>query len=254
MRKIQDSLLRQEGVKVSFGHLWKVLDKWALLINDFVRAQRLNLSGVVHVDEMALPVREKGVTGDEARGLKKWLWLAIDKETKFVLANVVTGTQSEAGTMRFMRSMMETAKEPPTVIVSDKAAWYPRGIERTFLPLSSPPIHHRVKGGAGEGKRGEPENQQAERICNEFRERIKVQRGWKSDRTQLASLQAIYHNWVRPNRSLKNKTPGEVACPQLKLGRNKFLGLVMHTLGFLRFVERLPAMTFPCLVDTSTWL
>lgn len=254
LRGIQQRLYRQEGVNVSFGHLWKVLDKWALIINDFVRAQRPKLSGVVHVDEMALPVREKGVTGDKARGLKKWLWLVVDKETKFVLASVVTGKQSEVGTMRVMRSMMEAAKEPPDVIVSDKAAWYPRGIGRSFLPLRSPPVHFPVKGGAGEGKRGEPDNQQAERICNEFRERIKVQRGWKSDRTPLASLQTIYHNWVRPNRSLKNKTPGEVACPQLKLGRNKFLGLVMHTLGFLRFVERLPAMTFPCLVDTSTWL
>lgn len=44
-----------------------------------------------------------------------------------------------------------------------------------------------------------------------LRERIKVQRGWKSMKTQLAEGQRIQYNFVKPHAALEGQTLAEVA-------------------------------------------
>jgi len=43
------------------------------------------------------------------------------------------------------------------------------------------------------------------------RERIKVQRGWKTMKTQLSEGQLIQYNFVKPHMALENQTPADAA-------------------------------------------
>lgn len=58
-----------------------------------------------------------------------------------------------------------------------------------------------------------------------MRERVKVQRGWKSYETPLGEGQRIYYNFVRPHMALEGKTPAEASGISIK-GKNRWLALL----------------------------
>jgi hypothetical protein len=54
-------------------------------------------------------------------------------------------------------------------------------------------------------------NNRIERLNGTSRERIKVQRGWKSMKTTLAEGQRIHYNFVKPHEALEGQTPADAA-------------------------------------------
>ncbi len=52
-------------------------------------------------------------------------------------------------------------------------------------------------------------NNRVERINGTLRERVKVQRGWKSNKSAIAEGQRMYYNFVKPHKDLDGKTPAE---------------------------------------------
>ncbi len=54
-------------------------------------------------------------------------------------------------------------------------------------------------------------NNRIERLNGTLRERVKVQRGWKSMRTPLAEGQGIHYNLVKPYMALEGQTPAQAA-------------------------------------------
>jgi hypothetical protein len=59
----------------------------------------------------------------------------------------------------------------------------------------------------------------------ERRERVKVQRGWKSHKSAIAEGQRIQYNFVKPHLSLENQTPAKKAGVEIK-GKNKWFNLL----------------------------
>jgi len=59
-------------------------------------------------------------------------------------------------------------------------------------------------------------NNRIERLNGTVRERVKVQRGWKSKRTPLAEGQRIQYNFVKPHMALEGKTPANAVGLQVK--------------------------------------
>lgn len=58
-----------------------------------------------------------------------------------------------------------------------------------------------------------------------LRERMKVQRGWKTEKTPLAEGNRLQCNFVKPHMALEGKTPAQVAG--IKIERNnKWLTLL----------------------------
>ena len=64
-----------------------------------------------------------------------------------------------------------------------------------------------------------------ERLNGTLRERVKVQRGWKSMKTPLAEGARIHYNFVRPHSALEGQTPAEVAGIGVK-AKNKWMELI----------------------------
>lgn len=79
-----------------------------------------------------------------------------------------------------------------------------------------------------EGLTARSNNNKVEPWHNTVRERVKVMRGLHSDKSAAKFNEGFkaYYNFVRPNQALGGKTPAEVAGIDLKLGENRWLGLI----------------------------
>jgi putative transposase len=53
-----------------------------------------------------------------------------------------------------------------------------------------------------------------------LRERVKVQRGWKSSKSSIEEGQRIYYNFVKPHQALDEKTPAEKAGINVRKDKN----------------------------------
>jgi hypothetical protein len=68
-------------------------------------------------------------------------------------------------------------------------------------------------------------NNRIERLNGTLRERVKVQRGWKTAKTVLAEGNKIQYNFVKPHMALEGKTPAQVAGIGVE-DKNKWLALL----------------------------
>ncbi len=74
-------------------------------------------------------------------------------------------------------------------------------------------------------------NNAIERYNGKTKDRIKnIRSNFKSfeGAENFMNLRHIIHNFVNPHQELKDKTPAEMAEINLKLGRNKLLGLIRY--------------------------
>lgn len=69
-------------------------------------------------------------------------------------------------------------------------------------------------------------NNRVERLNGTLRERVKVQRGWKSDKSAIAEGQRIYYNFVKPHEALGGKTPAEKVGINIKGSKDKWKNLL----------------------------
>jgi putative transposase len=60
-----------------------------------------------------------------------------------------------------------------------------------------------------------------------LRERVKVQRGWKSYDTSIAEGKRIQYNFVKPHQTLEGKTPAEASGIKIA-EKNKWLALIQN--------------------------
>ena len=72
------------------------------------------------------------------------------------------------------------------------------------------------------------DNNRIERLNGTMRERVKVQRGWKSPTSAIAEGKRINYNYVKPHMALKGNTPAETDGIEVK-GKNKWLGLMQES-------------------------
>ena len=63
-----------------------------------------------------------------------------------------------------------------------------------------------------------------------MRERVKVQRGWKTMKTPLAEGQRIQYNFVKPHMALEGQTPAQVAGIGVN-GKNKWLAMLTEAVN-----------------------
>ncbi len=95
---------------------------------------------------------------------------------------------------------------------------YNDGIRRTFQNRPQ----HIARVGIG---KPHANNNRVERLNGTLRERVKVQRGWKSMKTQLAEGARIQYNFVKPHMALENQTPADAAGVGVE-GKDKWMGLL----------------------------
>lgn len=70
-------------------------------------------------------------------------------------------------------------------------------------------------------------NNRMERANGTLRERIKVQRGWKSYGSKIAEGQRPHYNFVKPHMALQGQTPASNAGVGIQ-GKDKWLTLIQN--------------------------
>ncbi len=86
---------------------------------------------------------------------------------------------------------------------------------------------------AGVGLRGDRNNNVMERYHGTVRERDKVMRGLKSNKSARIIHNGIkdYYNFIRPHQGLDGKTPAEVAGIEMGLNDNRWLSLLRMSMN-----------------------
>jgi putative transposase len=168
-----------------------------------------------HVDEMMIK------TG----GKWSWLWHAMDRETRFMIANAISKTREMEDAQRIFRLAKENAGgETPQYTVTDGLQTYKRAFYREIYTNTKPrPKHIRCAGFIAKTT-----NNRVERLNETVRERDKVMRGMQNDETAKILMSGFrdYYNFLRPHMGIEDKTPAEAAGINLELGRMRIKNLI----------------------------
>lgn len=119
-----------------------------------------------------------------------------------------------------------TKDQRPERVISDGLQAYKKAFNKEFFTLKSPRTEHvsHIRFS------GDTNNNIIERLHRTKREREKVMRGLKTEKTPVIPMQDIYYNYVRPHRALEGKTPAETAGIGIIDDKNKWLGLIKKSL------------------------
>jgi len=207
LRKIVDHLNQFERVNVSHVAVLKWIQKYVVVMRDYVHAMKPELSRVFHADETKVSIRGQWV----------WLWHLMDGDTRFLLANHVSQGRNVADAQFAFREAKATAKVEPRVLLTDGLGSYGPAARREF----SDAVHV-----AGVGLQGRLNNNCMERYHGTFKERNKVMRNLKNTDTPILDGQRIYYNHIRPHQGLNGKTPAQAAGLELDLGVNKWESII----------------------------
>jgi transposase-like protein len=133
----------------------------------------------------------------------------MDRETRFLLASKLTDERDKySGIKAFQEAIANAKGQLPDEIRTDSLNSYNQVVKTTM-----PNVKHVAKCGI---RKQHANNNRIERLNGTLRERVKVQRGWKTVMTPLAEGQRIQYNFVKPHMALEGKTPANAAGIEVK--------------------------------------
>jgi putative transposase len=130
-----------------------------------------------------------------------------------------------------LRNAKEIAQKRPNTFITDGAANFHDAYKKEFashrLPTTRHISHIRWQ--------GDHNNNKAERLNGEIRDREKVMRGLKRGDTPVLTGYQIYHNYFRQHEALNGKTPAEMCGISIE-GQNKWKTVIEN--AFKREIAR----------------
>jgi len=212
LRNVAKSLVVM-GVKVSHVAVYKWIEKYTLLMKQYLAQIKPNVSDTWRADEVWIKV-----SGD-----MKYLFALMDDETRYWIAQEVAATKEGHDARGLFHEAKVIAGKRPNTIITDGLGSYKEAYSNEFYTIRKPRTRHinAIK------LSGDMNNNKMERMNGEIRDREKVMRGLKKDDTPILQGMQIFHNHMRPHEALKGKTPGE-ACGIEIVGNNKWLTLIQN--------------------------
>jgi putative transposase len=212
LRNVAKSLVVM-GVKVSHVAVYKWIEKYTLLMKQYLEQIKPNVSDTWRADEVWIRV-----SGD-----MKYLFALMDDETRFWIAQEVAATKEGHDARGLFHEAKEVAGKRPNTIITDGLHSYREAYNKEYFTLKNPRTKHinAIK------LDGDMNNNKQERFNGEIRDREKVMRGLKKDDTPILQGMQIFHNYVRPHEGLDGKTPAD-ACGIEVVGNNKWLTLIQN--------------------------
>jgi len=167
----------------------------------------------------------------KVKGKWEWNWNVLDEETRFLIANNLTGSRFIDDARQVFKKAKQVATVKPEFIVSDGLWSYEKSIAREF-PSNNPKSRNSTKHVRLESFEKKPNNNIIERYHNSFREFDKVRRGFKSENTAqgISDGFRVYYNFVRKHKGISNQTPAEKSGISLNLDRNRWLSLLKQSM------------------------
>ena len=210
LRKIARNLHDHFDIDIHFSTIYTWIERYVPIISEYVNTLTPQLSEKWHADEVFIKMRGSPHQG-KFKGLA-FLWNVMDSETRFLLASRVSeGREIVSAIKVFQEAIKNAHGQIPDKVYTDAYKAYRFGIKAAFEDEDKQPEHV-----AKCGLRKHDNNNRIERANGTLRERIKIQRGWKSYQTPLAEGKRIQYNFVKPHMALDGKTPAQKAGLQQK--------------------------------------
>jgi len=224
-RKIARTLSDHFQIELDQSTVYRWIERFVPQISEYVNSLAPTLSETWQADELF--VKMKGGVKEKQYGQKNmaFLWNVMDRKTRFLLASKVSKHRDVGGAARaFMEARKNAGDSLPEKVFTDGLDKYKEGIAFGFSGAQKP--EHIARMGVG---KPHANNNRVERLNGTLRERVKVQRGWKSYDSKIAEGQRLHYNFVRPHSALEGQTPAERAGVGIE-GDNKMLGLLRNAL------------------------
>jgi len=140
-----------------------------------------------------------------AGGEYRYCWNVMDRDSRYILAVHYSPHRGERQAITVMEMALAAADKPPKKVITDGLEGYKEAIRAVF-PRGTEHV-------VSEGINSETNNNMSERLQGTIKDRTKVQRGFQEVRTGQDCLEgwAIDYNFFNPHRSLRGRTPAEVA-------------------------------------------
>ncbi len=224
LRKISDHLKQFHDIDVCFTTIFRWIDRYIRIMDEYVRQFKPNLSEIWNVDEMMIKI-----DGDWF-----YLWNVIDDASRFHLASVISRERKSWDAQRvFIQAKKTSYGQRPQVIITDGLKSYGKAIDEEFHTIRKKTIHIGNVGIRGKKHNGDCfDNNIVERLQGTIRERNKTQRGLKDEFTSFIRGHQLYYNFIKPHESLFGNTPSEVAGIDLNLGKKKWEKLLIKSMKY----------------------
>jgi transposase-like protein len=211
LRKVSSHLKQFYDLDVSYMTVYRWIEKYIGIMNEYVNNIQPSIGDVWHTDEMMV-----NISGDW-----EYLWNCIDEKTRFQLASVISKERKvRDARMVFKKAKNNSGGRRPKYIVTDGLKSYKRAVNKEFKTNIGETEHL-----WNIGLQHHPNNNHVERLHGTIREREKTMRGLKIESTPIVEGHRLYYNFIKPHQSLDGKTPSEEAGITID-GDNKWLSLM----------------------------
>jgi len=215
-RKVQEHLQAFYPANSSWVSIYTWVTKYSKMIGKFTDKLKVDVGQELQIDEVEYRVNKR----------KAFFIDSIDTETRFMVASKFVRHRSSKEIKSVLKSVKHKTDNQIKIITSDGFNAYisavkVMGVDKRFK--TNPKVIHNVV----TQLKGEGFNHKVERLHSNVRERTKVFRGFGSINGAYAIMKGyeIFHNFIKKHQAI-NCCPYELACPELKLGVNKWLDLI----------------------------
>ena len=201
------------------------LVKYSKIISNFTDNLKLQVGKELQVDEMEYHRRKyhnrKGVD-------KNWFIDAVDCKTRFMVSSEYVKVRGKNELKLVIKKAKDKTGEQVKICTTDGLLAYENIVKKNW-GYNNKFGRYNIKHNVVNASKGEGFNIMIERLHNSIRERTKTMRGFHGSIGSANAIMkgyGIYYNFVRKHQAL-NKTPCELACPELNLNsNNKWLELI----------------------------
>lgn len=192
IKSIARNLKQEHGNMPSTATVYEWIQKYTQYATDSIKGYKPKKIGDTWVaDETVI----------EIDGNNVWLWDIIDYDS-FLLATRISRSRTTQDAQMLYDRAVKTAGEQPSKVITDKLASYldiRYGEDTEHIQTSPFAVEHNT--------------QLIERFHSTLKQRTKVMRGLKNMQSAIDFVDGFYvhYNYLRPHRSLNDKTPAEVA-------------------------------------------
>ncbi len=227
LRKIARTVNDHFDMTLTPMTIYRWIGKFVPRISEYVNSLSPQLSDTWHADELFVPMKGGRQVKRKDTGTEysiAYLWNVMDRKTRFLLASKLSKFRESVGGEKAFREAIQNAHgSQPERVFTDGLNAYKDAVGFAFGERKPELI---ARAGI---RKPHANNNRIERLNGTLRERVKVQRGWKTMKTPLAEGQRIHYNFVKPHQGLEGQTPAQVAGIGVE-GKNKWLAMLTEAI------------------------
>lgn len=219
--KIARTLNDNFSMNLGAASVYRWAKRFVPMISKYVNNLAPQLSDTWAADELFVKMKG-GIKIQKSKGMA-YLWNVMDKKTRFLLASKLSERRDMDGALNALSEAVQNAHDQkPLTLHTDALRSYAEALPYAFGSRSGAPDHIAKCGIV----KPHANNNRIERLNGTLRERVKVQRGWKTMKTQLAEGARINYNFIKPHMALNGQTPAQKAG----LDRETWMSLLKKSL------------------------